>query len=648
MLLITSFTLIFPQIPIAQATPNEGGYFHNITPTRLYDSRNCQGNGNNAPLGRDGYYFNNTIRSFTPRGFVGIPSSATAIVANVTVSTRRNGDCNPSGAALGSGSVTVFPRFAEDRGAIAVNWWNNGPWQVNNHDIIGLDNDGYFSIKSRNNGDPNGGITDVIIDVFGYIDNSSSNSGLYTGITGRLYDSRPNSGYQGANSGPLIRTYANNVNIRTIQVSGNLGIPSNAIAVVLNLTASNSQKGGYFTLYPTSGTPPVVANVNWNDRTAGNIPWDIPNMGIVPLNNGQLNITVGGNDYNAGADVIIDVLGYIQPTVSNSTAEMFFYLPTPIRKFDSNGSIIGNDTRNVQITGSEVPTWAKSVIVHLNAKYVTSGGGFLAMYPTNIGWPGNSNVNTNNNGLSGQEPGNLAIIPLSPDGRLTIRNGGNSKGFVLDIIGYTASPNLAPLNQRKNILWGIHDTDPFGYIGAESTVSLNYPGNIPVSNGWIAAPTGLTPLTSYVQPIWEAGPTKNCALTNCIYFHPYASWCDATLFCDEFIDTNVVLANGGNYGYKVFYVNNTIWGSEFCDGNGCRPFRPVDLKKSTPFPFVASGAETSSQAISFGAVDTGPNIYRQGGTNNRIYWCYTGVIRETAIPDWPWISSCSGYFWGIF
>jgi hypothetical protein len=417
----------------ANAAPHEKSYFHNIIPARLYDSRNCPGNGNNAPLGRDGYYYNGTSRSFLARGYVGIPQTATAIFANVTVSTQRIGDCSPSGAAYGSGSITVYPRFASDLGAIAVKWWNAGPWTIPNHDFIGLDSNGYFTITSR-------GTADVIIDVYGYIDTNPSSGGLYRSAYGRIYDSRTNSGYQGSGLGRLYKFNANNTNIRTVQVTGFAGIPSYATAVIINLTAGDSNYGGYLIAYPYGYSSPNTSSTNWNDRYTpnSNITWDVPNMAVVPLNDGKISITVGGNNYWAGAETIVDVMGYIVPS-SYGGDGYFGYLPTPTQLFDTgSGQLTAGESQVIQVTSQFVPAGAIAAIVHLTVKNASAGGGYFAMYPSNVNHPGNSNVNTNNNNLSGQEPGNLAIIPLSSEGKLTVLNSviGSSKGFKLDVVGY--------------------------------------------------------------------------------------------------------------------------------------------------------------------------------------------------------------------
>ncbi len=96
------------------------------------------------------------------------------------------------------------------------------------------------------------------------------------------------------------------VNVAGTGSGGTLdNIPSNATAVVLNVTATNTtSNGGFLTIYPTpaSGSNvPNISDINWN---MGNT---VANLVVVKIgNNGSINI------YNAigSADVMVDVVGY--------------------------------------------------------------------------------------------------------------------------------------------------------------------------------------------------------------------------------------------------------------------------------------------------------------------------------------------------
>jgi hypothetical protein len=213
------------------------------------------------------------------------------------------------------------------------------------------------------------------------------------------------------------------------------------------LTASNTAYGGYFTLYPTTGIPPFVSSVNWNDWKAPttNIPRDVANLVIVPLNTGRMNITIGGNNPDSAADVIIDVIGYLD---SSGTPEEGSRIPlsSQLRLYDSRttepvyqgsnekGVLTPGQVRKIKARGALViPANAKAVIVRITTVDV-SGGGFLAMYP-GPDYPGNSSVNTTG---ANQVIGNLAIIELDAEGNFLVKNGHpvNKFGFILDLVGF--------------------------------------------------------------------------------------------------------------------------------------------------------------------------------------------------------------------
>jgi hypothetical protein len=92
---------------------------------------------------------------------------------------------------------------------------------------------------------------------------------------------------------------------RVLQVTGAGGVPADATAVVLNVTAVTPTAGGWLTLYPADAPLPVASNVNFS---AGQV---VPNavsvkLGAVGADLGRIKI------YNSAGQthVIIDVAGY--------------------------------------------------------------------------------------------------------------------------------------------------------------------------------------------------------------------------------------------------------------------------------------------------------------------------------------------------
>jgi hypothetical protein len=90
---------------------------------------------------------------------------------------------------------------------------------------------------------------------------------------------------------------------QVIQVRGQAGVPADATAVILNVTAGNAHGYGYFSVWPTGVAEPTSSNVNFD---AGQ---SVPNMVMVKLGaDGSISVKDSVNR----ADLIIDVFGYVR------------------------------------------------------------------------------------------------------------------------------------------------------------------------------------------------------------------------------------------------------------------------------------------------------------------------------------------------
>jgi hypothetical protein len=61
-----------------------------------------------------------------------------------------------------------------------------------------------------------------------------------------------------------------------------------------------------------------------------------------------------------------------------------------------------------------------------------ASAGWLSAYPSNVSTPPTSNVNF----AAGQTVANRAIVPVGPDGKITIRNGGGRADVIIDVTGW--------------------------------------------------------------------------------------------------------------------------------------------------------------------------------------------------------------------
>jgi hypothetical protein len=211
---------------------NDGNRFVPTSPARLVDTR-----ANAAPL-RGG-----EIRAFRVEGVAGgAPSSATAVALNVTALSPSN-----------FGYLSVFPC---DRPATDVSNVNFRPAENRpNSALVPTAADGTVCVVSTVD-------TGLVIDIFGYF---TTGAGLrFTSLNPvRLLDTRSifaelNQATTGGRLAPG--------QVVELAVAGSRGVPSNAKAVSVNVTAAEPATAGFVTAYPC-GAVPGVSNLNTDPWT---------------------------------------------------------------------------------------------------------------------------------------------------------------------------------------------------------------------------------------------------------------------------------------------------------------------------------------------------------------------------------------------
>lgn len=116
-------------------------------------------------------------------------------------------------------------------------------------------------------------------------------AGLYTPVPpARLYDSRQS-------RLPILEDQT-----RTLPLAGLGNVPASGVsAVVINVTATQGTKGGYFTIWSAGRPQPATSSVNFTSNST------VANLVTVPLGTGgAINI------YNAygSTHVLVDIVGY--------------------------------------------------------------------------------------------------------------------------------------------------------------------------------------------------------------------------------------------------------------------------------------------------------------------------------------------------
>lgn len=148
-----------------------------------------------------------------------------------------------------------------------------------------------------------------------------------------------------------------------------------------------------------------------------------------------LGVTVTQNGCSAPATPTADVA--IRPRPAGAS---MFYPITPCRVLDTRypaGPYGGPaapavSERQFTVAGvCGVPTGAKSVVVNVTAVSPATAG-FVALFPSDRPWPGTSMLSYR----TGHTRAANAVVSLSPDGRLTVKNVGATLHYILDVTGY--------------------------------------------------------------------------------------------------------------------------------------------------------------------------------------------------------------------
>jgi hypothetical protein len=216
-----------------------------------------------------------------------------------------------------------------------------------------------------------------------------------------------------------------------LTVTGN-GVPINATAVALNVTVTNTTAASFLTAYPAGQARPLSSNLNWGPGET------VPNLVVIPIGtNGQVTFY----NANGNADVVVDLEGYFSPEVSTSTAGS--YVPiSPARITDTRpGSgqpnagktLAGGSILNVQVAGKGGVPESGITAALLNVTVTdTTSPSFLTIYPYGSPLPTASNLNW----VPGDTVANRVVVPIGPNGQISIYNQTGSTDVVVDVNGY--------------------------------------------------------------------------------------------------------------------------------------------------------------------------------------------------------------------
>lgn len=249
---------------------------------------------------------------------------------------------------------------------------------------------------------------------------------------------------------------------------------------MLNVTVTDASAGGYLTVWPTGSPRPTVSNLNF-------LPGEtVPNLVLASLGtDGTVSIYNGST---GTTHIVADVSAYV--VAGDARAPGSTLAGRPSRVLDTRVGlgvartrVPGGATSTVVVAGhGMVPaTGVAAVVLNVTAVNPTSAG-YLTAFPSGQPQPTTANVNF----LARQTASNLVLVPVGPDGAVTIFNGSrDSSDVVADIAGFVlagsvATPGATSAVTPSRLLDTRLGTGPVAAAGT-TTLKVTGRGSIPSS-----------------------------------------------------------------------------------------------------------------------------------------------------------------------
>ncbi|HEX4984079.1 MAG TPA: hypothetical protein VFV63_20415 [Ilumatobacteraceae bacterium] len=414
------------------APGDTAGTFHPLTPTRVLDTRARLGI-RNGPVRTGGGWSPSDSRvvrhdavvnhELKVTGRFGVPATGvSAVLLNVTAVE-----------APGPGFVAVRPRrpnccddlaIHDDRAAVdpaapATSNLNVGsPDAVANLVLARVGAGGTISLFNSF------GPTHIVADVAGWFDTGSVDPvalGYVGAAPTRVLDTRNGTG------GPAHRFEIGET--RPVAVAGVAGVPDDASAVVVNITATQAQAAGYVRAFPSGIATPEASSLNFTERA------DRANLAVVPVGaDGRIAVRVD----DAATHLVIDVMGAFSPGGDRITAI------EPVRVADSRSGLgipsrklADGDVVPVHLRGiGRVPAGATAVVLNVTVTQ-SEGAGYATVFPGGTIAPETSNLNFTGN----VDVPNLVLTPVGADGSIAVRNRGVPTHVLVDVLGFVTRAN---------------------------------------------------------------------------------------------------------------------------------------------------------------------------------------------------------------
>jgi len=297
-----------------------------------------------------------------------------------------------------------------------------------------------------------------------------------------------------------------------VVIAGAANVPTNATAVVLNVTETSGTVGNLRVYSADQSTAPGTSTVNYQSGQ------DVANGVIVPLGTGTNVGRITLQTFGSSANVILDVVGYFQGAAGQT------FTPAGGSGTPNGGTRIADS----RISGNPIAAGGSAVVTVPNAV----AGQQVVVNVTAIGPTGIGNLRTGTgasatsagsapststvNYIPGVDKANLAVVTLGPGASIGLFSFGSSTNFAVDFLGTlagTAGPAQSRLLDTRNSASGplVPGTpQSFGSVAGATTVIL---GNLTSIQ-----PTGVGNIRSYPETGTTAAntPVPNASSVNFI------------------------------------------------------------------------------------------------------------------------------------
>lgn len=355
-----------------------------IVPVRLLDTRTPDDTVDRAFPNR-GRVAAGSVTDVQIAGRGGVATDAEAVAVTLTVVAPDR-----------QGYVTLFPCDGDRPETSSLN--HAAGQVVANSAVVQLSPDGRICVFSV-------GEAHLVLDVNAYFAADGVSFGSL--VPARLVDTRPAGSTVDDSDGVTGRRDAGSITI--IQVAGRGGVPADASAVAVNVTAIRPDARGYLTLFPCGIDRPETSSLNYD---AGDV---VANSAVVALSDQG---TLCAFTLRA-THLVLDVNAWISETQAFDAlppARIFESRSAPAATIDGvdqgNGRLPAVSTTRVQIAGrGGVSSDADAVAVNITAIGAEQRG-FATFYPCDATRPHTSSINF----TAGSVVANSIIVKLDQHG----------------------------------------------------------------------------------------------------------------------------------------------------------------------------------------------------------------------------------------